>query len=72
MVSTRFNRFADIIDLDRYADEYYTAPVLVDELSRAQIDWLNAFHKNVYETLAPRLTDEEKTWLANKCAPIGR
>lgn len=50
----------------------YTAPVLVDELSRAQIDWLNAFHKNVYETLAPRLTDEEKTWLANKCAPIGR
>lgn len=49
-----------------------TAPVLVDELSRAQIDWLNAFHKNVYETLAPRLTDEEKTWLANKCAPIGR
>lgn len=49
-----------------------TAPVLVDELSRAQIDWLNAFHKTVYETLAPRLTDEEKTWLANKCAPIGR
>lgn len=49
-----------------------TAPVLVDELSRAQIDWLNAFHKTVCETLAPRLTDEEKTWLANKCAPIGR
>lgn len=49
-----------------------TAPVLVDELSRAQIDWLNDFHKTVYETLAPRLTDEEKTWLANKCAPIGR
>lgn len=49
-----------------------TAPVLVDELSRAQIDWLNAFHKTVYETLAPRLTDEEKTWLTNKCAPIGR
>lgn len=49
-----------------------TAPVLVDELSRAQIDWLNDFHKTVCETLAPRLTDEEKTWLANKCAPIGR
>lgn len=30
VVSTRFNRFADIIDLDRYADEYYTAPVLVE------------------------------------------
>lgn len=49
-----------------------TAPVLVDELSRPQIDWLNTFHQHVYETLAPRLTDAEKTWLAAKCAPIGR
>ena len=49
-----------------------TAPVLVDELSRVQIDWLNNFHKTVYETLAPRLNDEEKAWLSAKCAPIGR
>ena len=49
-----------------------TTPVLVDELSRVQIDWLNAFHKHVYDTLAPRLNDEEKAWLVNKCAPIGR
>ena len=28
VVSTRFNRFADIIDLDRYADEAYDAPTL--------------------------------------------
>ena len=34
VVSTRFNRFADIIDLDRYADEYYTAPVLVEMSER--------------------------------------
>lgn len=33
VVSTRFNRFADIIDLDRYADEMYTADVLC-EMSR--------------------------------------
>ena len=49
-----------------------TEPVLVDELSRPQIDWLNAYHQKVYETLAPRLTEEEKTWLKAKCAPIGR
>ena len=49
-----------------------TTPVLVDELSRVQIDWLNAFHQHVYETLAPRLNDEEKAWLQKKCAPIGR
>ena len=49
-----------------------TTPVIVDELSRPQIEWLNNFHQHVYETLAPRLNDEEKAWLANKCAPIGR
>ena len=49
-----------------------TAPVLVDELSRVQLDWLNAYHAEVYKTLAPRLNDEEKAWLAAKCAPLGR
>ena len=49
-----------------------TSPVLVDELSRAQIDWLNAFHAHVCETLSPRLTEAEQAWLRAKCAPIGR
>lgn len=49
-----------------------TAPVVVDELTRAQIDWLNAYHQRVYETLAPRLTADEQTWLAAKCAPLVR
>ena len=30
VVSTRFNRFADIIDLDRYADEMYTEDILCE------------------------------------------
>ncbi len=30
VVSTRFNRFADIIDLDRYAEESYTEDVLIE------------------------------------------
>ena len=33
VVSTRFNRFADIIDLDRYADEMYNEDILC-EMSR--------------------------------------
>ena len=49
-----------------------TSPVLVDELSRAQIDWLNDFHAHVCETLSPRLTEAEQAWLRAKCAPIGR
>ena len=34
IVSTRFNRFADIIDLDRYADEAYDPPALSDMAGR--------------------------------------
>lgn len=49
-----------------------TEPVLVDELSRAQLDWLNAYHTRVYETLSPRLNEEEKAWLQAKCAPLQR
>ena len=49
-----------------------TEPVLVDELSRAQLDWLNDYHARVYETLSPRLNEEEKAWLRAKCAPLQR
>ena len=49
-----------------------TEPVLVDELSGPQLAWLNAYHRRVYETLAPRLTEDEKAWLAQKTAPLTR
>ena len=49
-----------------------TEPVIVDELTRDQINWLNAYHVHVYEMLSPRLTEEEKTWLKAKTAPIDR
>ena len=49
-----------------------TEPVIVDELTRDQINWLNTYHAHVYEMLSPRLTEEEKTWLKAKTAPIDR
>ena len=49
-----------------------TEPVLVDELSRDQINWLNDYHAHVYEMLSSRLHEDEKVWLKEKCAPIGR
>ena len=49
-----------------------TEPVIVDELTRDQINWLNAYHAHVNEMLSPRLTEEEKTWLKAKTAPIDR
>lgn len=42
VVSTRFNRFADIIDMDRYADEAYDEATLLD-MSRHLSDALRRF-----------------------------
>ena len=49
---------------------YDTAPLLAEEMSRAQIDWLNAYHRRVYETLAPFMTEDECRWLKGKTAPL--
>ncbi|MBR1886891.1 MAG: aminopeptidase P family protein [Bacteroidales bacterium] len=39
-------------------------------LATEEIDWLNAYNKRVYETLAPRLPAEVAEWLKNKTLPI--
>ena len=49
-----------------------TEPILVDELSRDQLDWLNAYHERVYQTLSPRLNENERAWLRRKTAPLTR
>lgn len=48
-----------------------TTPIVPGVLTREQLDWLNGYHRMVFEKLAPRLTDAERDWLAKKCAAIG-
>ena len=48
-----------------------TSPVVPGVLTRDELDWLNAYHREVFEKLAPRLNEEERDWLAKKCAAIG-
>ena len=48
-----------------------TSPIVSGVLSRDELDWLNAYHREVFEKLAPRLTEDERDWLAKKCAAIG-
>ena len=48
-----------------------TSPVVPGVLNKDEIAWLNAYHREVFEKLAPRLTEEERDWLAKKCAAIG-
>ncbi len=43
----------------------------VEELSKKEIKWLNDYHKNVYEIIAPLLTKEEADWLKTYTRAIG-
>ena len=48
-----------------------TSPIVPGVLDREQVAWLNDYHRKVFEQLAPRLTEDERAWLAEKCAAIG-
>jgi Xaa-Pro aminopeptidase len=39
-------------------------------MTDAEIEWLNDYHKTVFEKLSPRLTPEEREWLAKKTRPV--
>ena len=47
-----------------------TRLVIPSMLSVREHAWLNKYHQQVYETLSPHLTEEEKEWLKEKTAEI--
>lgn len=47
-----------------------TTPILTDMLLEEEIEWLNAYHRHVYDILAPHLDEEEKNWLKEKTQGI--
>lgn len=50
-----------------------TKPVDVSMMTDEELAWLNAYHKETYEKLAPGLScDGEREWLAHACAPLTR
>jgi Xaa-Pro aminopeptidase len=51
------------------------APVdkkLIDKsmLDAGELAWLNKYHEDVYNSLAPYLNEKEKLWLQNACSPL--
>jgi Xaa-Pro aminopeptidase len=50
----------------------YIEKSLIDKsiLDQKEIEWLNAYHSEVYDKLSPHLTSEEKTWLKEKTEPL--
>jgi Xaa-Pro aminopeptidase len=45
-------------------------PVVPELLTTSEVDWLNVYHREVYERLSPELTEEEKIWLETRTAQI--
>ena len=41
-------------------------------LDERHIQWLNQYHKHVYETVAPHVSPRAKAWLERACAPVSR
>lgn len=42
-----------------------TKGIVKELLTQEEIDWLNAYHQRVYNTLSAHLTGEERAWLEN-------
>ncbi|MBR4546713.1 MAG: M24 family metallopeptidase, partial [Paludibacteraceae bacterium] len=49
---------------------YDTTLIDMSLMTKQEIEWINAYHKKVYELTAPHLTKDEAMWLQNKCKPI--
>ena len=47
------------------------APIVLEMMTQEELDWLNAYHQHVFDTLSPHLAPEEVTWLREACASIG-
>lgn len=45
---------------------------LIDKylLNEEERTWLNNYHRQVFERIAPLLNEAEKNWLLNACAPL--
>ena len=44
----------------------------IDILTDPEIEWINDYHKKVYDRLSPLLSPEEKAWLEEKTKPVKR
>ena len=47
-----------------------TAPIDSDMLNKEEKQWLNDYHKMVYDTLAPYLDYDHRQWLAEATQPV--
>ena len=47
-----------------------TRGLIRELLTPAETDWLNQYHRTVYERLSPDLDEDERLWLEEACKSI--
>ena len=67
-VETTFGKFLQMESLTLCPID--TAPIDVNMLLPEEVEWLNAYHREVFEKLSPYLEDEEVGWLAEATKPL--
>jgi Xaa-Pro aminopeptidase len=67
-MKTEFGQFLKFETITLYPIDQ----VLIDVelMTDDEILWLNNYHKKVYESLAPKLGEDEREWLSQKCAKL--
>lgn len=48
-----------------------TEPIVRPMLTREERQWLDGYHRNVYNSLAPMLEEDDRQWLAEATKPLG-
>lgn len=49
---------------------YEREAILPEMLTREELEWLNDYHRRVYDTIGPMLIEEEREWLKEATAEI--
>lgn len=67
-VTTEFGQFLEFETLTLFPIDKN----LIDKsiMTQREIDWLNSYHQDVYEKLAPMLTADEQAWLKDKTSAL--
>ena len=67
-MSTAFGDFLQMESLTLCP--FDTVPIIKEMLLPEEVDWLNQYHRHVFDVLAPHLDEEERSWLENATKEI--
>ena len=65
---TEFGKFLQFESLTLCPIE--KSPIIVEMMTQEELQWLNAYHQRVFDTLSPHLSEDETAWLRDACEAV--